>query len=311
MTATAPWRVLHDDGRHLGWDRSLAPALRVAPGDALELGIRDAGDGQIGRESGSAAVASLDPQRANPLTGPVFVEGAEPGDALVVTVEGIALSGWGWTALIPGFGLLADQFPDPFLLLSTHTAERVALAPGIELPTRAFPGTVGVAPAEAGHHGAIPPRRVGGNLDTRDLAEGTRLVLPVAVSGALLSAGDTHAAQGRGEVCGTAVETPTTLRLRVDLRKGAGLRGPQLEIPPAARATRTSAVHATLGVGPDLREAARDAVSAMIDHLAAEHGLAPELAYCLCSTAADLTIEEIVNDPHWVVGLRLPLDVFV
>lgn len=303
--------MLHDGARHLGWDRSLAPALRVAPGDAVELEVRDAGDGQIGPRSTAAAVAGLDPERANPLTGPVFVEGAEPGDALAVTVEGIALSGWGWTALIPGFGLLADDFPEPYLLLSTHTAERVALAPGIELPTRAFPGTVGVAPAEAGRHPAIPPRRVGGNLDVRDLVEGTRLVLPVAVPGALLSAGDTHAAQGRGEVCGTAVETPTTLRLRVELRKGAGRRGPRLEIPPGAAPPRAGGAHVTLGVARDLRTAARDAVSAMIDDLAREHGLAPELAYCLCSTAADLAIEEIVNEPHWVVSLRMPQDVFV
>ena len=125
-----------------------------------------------------------------------------------------------------------------------------------------------------------------------------------------LSAGDTHAAQGRGEVCGTAVETPTALRLRVDLRRDAGLRAPQLEIPAAARAPRAGAVHVTLGVGTDLREAAREALMAMIDRLGAEHGLSPELAYCLCSTAADLTIEEIVNEPHWVVALRMPLDVF-
>ncbi len=302
--------TLHQAARHLGWSRELAPAVTAAPGDALELEIRDAGDGQITPSSTAADVARLDPARANPLTGPIRVEGAEPGDALVVEVLGFELSGWGWTALIPGFGLLADAFPEPFLVHSEHDARRVSLAPGIELPTRPFAGTVGVAPAEPGTHPTIPPRAVGGNLDTPDLTEGARLLLPVAVSGALLSVGDTHAAQGRGEVCGTAVETPTRAALRIDLRKGAGIRRPQLELPRRARPGDAGPCHVTLGVGPDLRGAARDAVRDLIDHVTSRYGLSPELAYCLCSVAADLSIEELVNAPHWVVSAALPLSVF-
>jgi len=303
--------TLHDAARHLGWDRALAPALRVAPGDAFELEIRDAGDGQITPDSTAADVARLDPARANPLTGPIHVDGARPGDTLAVEVLGFTLSGWGWTALIPGFGLLAEDFPEPFLQLSRHDAERVTFAPGIELPTRPFPGTVGVAPAEEGRHDTIPPRAVGGHLDAADLVEGARLLLPVAVPGALLSVGDTHAAQGRGEVCGTAIETPTRIALRVDLlREGPPIRRPQLELPTRRRAADTGPARAVLGVGPDLRQAARDAVRDLVDHVSRRHGLAPELAYCLLSVAADLHVEELVNQPHWVVSATLPLSVF-
>jgi acetamidase/formamidase len=166
-----------------------------------------------------------------------------------------------------------------------------------------------VAPAEPGRHPTIPPRRVGGNLDAADLVPGARLWLPVAVPGALLSAGDGHAAQGRGEVCGTAIETPARLALKVGLRRGAGLASPRLELPAGARRVDPGACRVALGVHGDLRQAARDAVSDLVDWLAAEHGLAPELAYALCSVAADLAIEEIVNEPAWVVSATLPRSV--
>jgi acetamidase/formamidase len=237
------------------------------------------------------------------------VDGAEPGDALEVTVLEVETADWGWTAIIPGFGLLSDRFPDPHLLISRVGGGRIALAPGLELPARPFPGTLGIAPAESGRHPTIPPRRVGGNLDTADLVAGARIWLPVAVPGALLSAGDGHAAQGRGEVCGTAVETPARLAVRVDLRPRAGIVQPRLVLPGGARRADAGASRVSLGVHTDLRQAARDAVSDLVDWLGAEHGMAPELAYCLCSVAADLAVEELVNEPSWVVSATLPRSV--
>ncbi len=302
-------RTLHDAARHLGWDRDQPPALEVAPGDVLELELRDAGDEQIGPASTAEAVARLDPERANPLTGPVRIDGALPGDALEVEILEVAPAQHGWTALIPGFGLLADEFPEPFLQHSHRRDTHVVFAPGIELPVRAFPGTLGLAPAEPGRHGSIPPRAVGGNLDVPDLVAGSRLLLPVAVSGALLSAGDAHACQGRGEVCGTAVETSARLTVRVSLERGLGLQRPRLvlpEAPPPVRGRR----QVTLGIADDLRDAARQAVGDLIEQLVRQHGLSPELAYCLCSVAADLAIEELVNAPHWVVSATLPEAVF-
>jgi formamidase len=131
------------------------------------------------------------------------------------------LSGWGWTALIPGFGLLAEEFTESFLLITRYDSNAVELTPEIRIPTQPFPGTIGVSPAEPGWHAPIPRRAVGGNIDCRDLVRGSRLVLPVSVPGALCSVGDTHAALGDGEVCGTAVESPMTLRLKLDLVPGA------------------------------------------------------------------------------------------
>lgn len=303
-------RSVHGGHHHFGWDNSLAPVLRVAPGETVELAALEASGGRITPASRHADVLTLDAEHANPVTGPLWIEGAAPGDALVVDVLEFALSGWGWTAIIPGFGLLAEDFTAPCLHLSSYDDRRVEFTPEIHLPTRPFAGTLGVAPAEPGRHSAIPPRSVGGNLDCRDIVAGARLWLPVAVPGALFSLGDTHAAQGDGEVCGTAVETPLTVRLRFDLAKDARLRAPRLELPAAAAPPPPSGQAVTFGIGADLHAAARDAVRAMIDLLGAEYRLCPELAYCVCSVAAHLRISELVNAPNWVVAAYLPRGIF-
>ncbi|MDZ7705537.1 MAG: acetamidase/formamidase family protein [Trueperaceae bacterium] len=177
------YKTIHHDHHHFGWDNSLAPYLRAEPDTALEIGIVDASGGQLTERSSTPDVTTLDFARINPVTGPVYVEGAEPGDALEIEILDFDESGWGWTAIIPGFGLLADEFSDPFLHISHYDRERVAFTPDIHLPTRPFPGTIGLAPAEVGHHSVVPPRPVGGNMDIRDLTRGTKLYLPVAVPG--------------------------------------------------------------------------------------------------------------------------------
>lgn len=302
-------RTLHSACHHCGWDNSLEPAMRVVPGETVELAALEASGGRITRASGHADVLRLDAARANPVTGPIWVDGAQPGDALVVELQDFVLSGWGWTAIIPGFGLLAEDFGDAYLHVSSHDSRVIELTPEIHLPIRPFAGTIGVAPAEAGRHSAIPARAVGGNLDCRDMVAGARLLLPVAVPGALFSLGDTHAAQGDGEVCGTAIESPMTVRVRFDLVRDARLRAPRLELPAAA-APPPGSQAVTFGIGPDLRAVARDAVREMIDLITAEYGLTPELAYCLCSVAAHLRISEVVNAPNWVVSAYLPRTVF-
>ena len=225
---------------------------------------------------------------------------------------GFEASGWGWTAIIPGFGLLAEDFTEPYLHLSHYTDTYVEFTPGIRLPTRSFPGTIGVAPAENGQHSVVPPRHVGGNLDIRDLVKGSTLYLPVEVPGALFSVGDTHAAQGDGEVCGTAIETPMTLQARLSLKKKAELKRPQFEVTEPLRAdSEAKGYYATTGIGPDLMSAAQDAVRDMIEHLGREYGLESKLAYTLCSVAVDLKISEIVDAPNWVVSAYLPRAIFV
>ena len=302
--------TIHSERHHFGWDNANEPVLTVAPGDTVEFDTVDASGGQLSPESSVADVLGLDFGRVNPVTGPVRVDGAEPGDALKVRIESFTPSGWGWTAVIPGFGLLADQFPEPELNVWRYDTTELAPAaygPGGRVPLKPFCGTIGVAPAEPGTHSIVPPRRVGGNMDVRDLAAGTDLYLPVEVAGGLFSVGDTHAAQGDGEVCGTAIESPMKLALSFDLVKGAELPFPRYETPgPVSRHLDEKGYLVTTGIGPDLMEGARAAVAGMIDQLSATRGMSAAEAYMLCSVCADLRISEIVDQPNWVVSFYFP-----
>ena len=309
-----PDHTIHKAHHHLGWDNSFEPVLRIDPGQSVEFEIFDASGEQLNPDSSLDDVAALDFGRVNPVTGPVYIEGAEPGDALKVTLLEFAPSGWGWTANIPGFGLMADQFTDPALHIWTYDASSLDPAlygPGGRVPLKPFTGTIGVAPAEAGTHSIVPPRRVGGNMDVRDIASGTELYLPVEVAGALFSVGDTHAAQGDGEICGTAIESPMRVAMRFELVKDANLSFPRYDTPgPVSRHFDGAGYHVTTGIGPDLMQGARDAVSAMIELLGQSHGLSAVDAYLLCSVCADLRISEIVDQPNWVVSFYFPRIVF-
>ncbi len=302
--------TIHRHDHHLGWDNSFAPIRTIAPGETVEFDVFEASGGQLGPDATLENLAALDFSKVNPVTGPILIDGAEPGDSLVITYEGFKPSGWGWTANIPGFGLLADQFTDGALINWQYDAD--TLAPALwsdkaRIPLKPFTGTIGVAPAEPGLHSIVPPRRVGGNMDIRDLATGTRLHLPVDVPGALFSVGDTHAAQGDGEVCGTAIESPMAVTLTFDLEKAEGLKFPRFETKePVTRHLDASGYDVTTGIGEDLFQGARDAVSGMIDLLTRRHGIAPVDAYMLCSVCADLRISEIVDQPNWVVSLYFP-----
>ncbi|MGD9511173.1 MAG: acetamidase/formamidase family protein [Geminicoccaceae bacterium] len=302
--------TIHRHQHHLGWDNANPPALEVAPGDTVEFETVDSSGAQLSATSTLADLAALDFGKVNPVTGPVRVAGAEPGDALKVTILSFQPSGWGWTANIPGFGLLADQFAEPALHIWKYDPTSLgpaAYGPGGRVPLKPFAGTIGVAPAEPGLHSIVPPRPCGGNMDIRDLAAGTELHLPVQVPGALFSVGDTHAAQGDGEVCGTAIESPMSVALRFDLVKGANLKMPRFTTPgPVTRHLDGAGYEVTTGIGPDLMQAARDAVSGMVDLLATRFGMAPVEAYMLCSVCADLRISEIVDLPNWVVSLYFP-----
>jgi acetamidase/formamidase len=306
--------TIHGRHHHFGWDNSLPPVERVTPGTTLEFECIDASGGQLSRTSSIDDVAKLDFERVNPVTGPIYVEGAKPGDALKVTIVEFKPSGFGWTANIPGFGLLADQFPDPALHVwsyDTSTSKPAMFSPSAKVPLKPFAGTIGIAPAEGGLHSVVPPRRVGGNMDIRDLAAGSVLYLPVEVEGALFSVGDTHAVQGDGEVCGTAIESPMNAVLKLEVDKSLKLRTPCFTTPgPVARHLDAKGYEVSTGIGPDLMEAARTAVSQMIDILSAHHGLSAVDAYMLCSVCGNLRISEIVDQPNWVVSFYFPRIVF-
>lgn len=302
--------TIHRTSFNFGWSRDFAPAQRAKPGETIHFECLDASGGQLDRTSTAASIATLDFGKVNPVTGPVCIEGAQPGDALKVTIRKFIPSGHGWTANIPGFGLLAEHFKEPALHLWSY--DPVSMAPALygpkgRVPLKPFAGTIGLAPSEPGLHSVVPPRRVGGNLDIRDLSEGVTLYLPVEVEGALFSIGDTHAAQGDGEVCGTAIESQMNVEATFDLVKGANLQSPRFTTPgPVTSHIDSAGYEVTTGVGPDLMTGAREAVMRMIDLLAAEHGLSPIDAYLLVSVCGDLRISEIVDMPNWVVSFYFP-----
>jgi amidase len=307
-------RTIHADCHHVGWDNALPPVLTLAPGTTLEMECQDASGGQLTAVATLGDLAALDFGRINPVTGPIFIDGAQPGDAVKITLDAFAPSGFGWTANIPGFGLLADEFPDPALHLWSY--DRAAMTPAAyspvgRVPLKPFAGTIGLALAEPGLHSVVPPRRVGGNLDIRDLSAGVELYLPVEVAGGLFSIGDTHAAQGDGEICGTAIESPMSVTLTLDLVKDARLEAPRFTTPgPVSRHLDAAGYEVTTGVGPDLMTGAREAVSRMIDLISARHGMSPVEAYMLCSVCGDLRISEIVDLPNWIVAFYFPRVVF-
>jgi acetamidase/formamidase len=306
--------TIHKHQSHFGWNNANKPAVTIAPGETIEFHPEDSSGGQLNPKSTVADIPTLDFGKVNPVAGPVYIDGAEPGDAIKVTLLSFAPSGWGWTANIPGFGLLADQFKDPALHIWKYDPQTLAPAmygPGGRVPLKPFCGTIGLAPAEPGQHSVVPPRRVGGNMDIRDMAAGTTLYLPVEVKGGLFSVGDTHATQGDGEVCGTAIESPCSLAAKFELVKKANLAFPRFTTPgPVTRHFDVKGYEATTGISPDLFEASRQAVMGMIDLLTKQHKMSAVEAYMLCSVCADLRISEIVDMPNWTVSLFFPRVVF-
>lgn len=285
----------------------------VRPGETVTIEAKDASDGQITPESTVADILNEDPERANPTTGPLYVEGAKPGDAISVTFIEYAPSGWGWTGNIPGFGLLTDQFPEAALTLwkyEKNGSGTTLFGENAHIPVRPFTGTLGNAQATPGTHSVIPPYNVGGNMDIKDMVTGSTVYLPVEVEGALFSLGDTHAAQGDGEVCGTAIESPMNVTAKFDVVKQANLKFPKFEMPGNLHQRNLSHYKATTGIGPDLLQAAKDAVTGMIDLLGKEQKLDPMDAYMLCSVCGDLRINEIVDLPNYVVSFYFPFSVF-
>ncbi|HEU0000832.1 MAG TPA: acetamidase/formamidase family protein [Ktedonobacteraceae bacterium] len=305
---------IHRHQWHLAWDHSIPPIATIQSGETVSFDLLDASCGQIVHDSTVEAIRTLDFSQVDQVNGPIYVEGAAPGDTLEVEFLDLQPADWGWTAIIPGFGLLADEFPEPALKiwhLDGGADGWAEFAPGIRVPLAPFCGEVGLAPGKPGALSTIPPYRHGGNMDTKHLTKGARLYLPVEAAGALYSMGDGHAAQGDGEVCGTAIETPMRATVRLTVRKDIQVAEPQfLTGGPLAARSNTAAYYATDGIGPDLLEAARNAIRHMIDHLQRSYGLTRTDAYMLCSIMVDLKICEIVDAPHWVISAFLPQSIF-
>jgi acetamidase/formamidase len=297
---------------HYAWDRGLSPRLTIDSGDSIIFETRDASDYHYSAQSRSSDVAKQGPFVGHPLTGPVLVRDAAPGDVLAVEILSVTSNkGFGWTAIRPGRGLLPqEEFPETFLQiwdLSDGGFARMSQRDDVAVPIAPFPGIMGTALSAPGAHSTVPPRENGGNMDIRHLCSGSTLYLPVWVEGALFSVGDAHAAQGDGEVCISAVEMAAQMELRLTLRKARNLAEPQFHVHgPLCPGFEKSSYYVTTAQGPDLHANAQQAVRYMIEHLVGERGLSREEAYVLCSVCVDLKINEIVDAPNWIVSASFP-----
>lgn len=291
VDASGPLR--NDGSGHNRWHPELAPLATVAVGEEITLELRDGLDGQLDRTSSHADAGAFDTGRAHPLTGPIAIDGAEPGDVLEVELLAFETAPVGFTCVIPGFGFLTDDFLEPFVVVWEIAGgkARSPELPGVAVPGDPFPGVIGVAPSHellaayvrreeevraaggpvaapepegaipsSSADGArtIPPRETGGNLDVRQLVAGSRLLLPVHVPGALFSIGDLHFAQGDGEVCGTGIEVAGAATVRFGLRKQPEWRPrfPAFETPE--RVARRSFVTTGMPIAADGRNVPMD-----------------------------------------------------
>jgi acetamidase/formamidase len=300
---------------HHKWDKRNPPAIDIESGDTVHCETAEVTNNQVTPGCAASVIGRIDFAQLYPLAGPIYVKSAEPGDILEVEILRLAPLQWGWAGLIPGLGLLAEDFIEPYIRhFDLSNGSTAALRDDIQIPIQPFCGTMGVATDEDGALDVLPPTKGAGNIDTRHLTAGTRLRLPVYVEGALFSAGDCHAAQGDGEVCVTGLECPMQFSLRFNVLKGRTLPPWRYEFvtPPGALQARSDAkgyfVHSALG--PDLMTNAKNAVRGVIDWLVREKGLGREDAYLLCSLAADLKISQIVDRPNWGVSAYLALSVF-
>lgn len=297
---------------HYCWDNSIAPRLEIEAGDTVVFETRDASDGNAWTNFQATRTVA-----GHPLTGPVFIKGAQPGDVLEIEVLDVQTSGRGWTSFQPGRGLLPDDFSSPYLHFWDLTPGNqiegwVEFRPGIRVPLEPFCGVMGLAWDEPGQHSTIPPRRYGGNMDIKQLSAGSRLHLPITVEGGLFSVGDCHAAQGDGEVCITAIETDGRVNLRFNLKKALRLPEPRFWVNrQASSQSGANGYFATTAHHPDLHYASQQAIRYMIEYLVDTHSLSAEEAYILCSVVVDLKISQIVDAPNWTVSAFLPNAIFV
>ncbi len=301
-TIPEPQYTLTSEQTHNKFSSAIPPVLTVPSGAVIEAYTQEATDSQFSIHSDTTAFDSLSFDPIHPLTGPVSVEGAMPGDVLKVTLHKVEIGDWGWNAIIPGFGFLADTLKVKYMRtydLSTNK-EFVQFNEKIRIPLKPFPGVMGVAPDTEEMLSTIPPRANGGNMDDPNITEGTIVYFPVLVEGALFSIGDAHATQGLGEVCGTAIEVPMHFIYQVEVIKDRTIAEPQYE---------TDEYYATTGFGTSIDEAAKKATLYMIQYLEEEHGLSTEEAYALCSLAGDLQIAEVVDVPHMLVTMHISKEV--
>ncbi|MHB1708739.1 MAG: acetamidase/formamidase family protein [Thermoplasmataceae archaeon] len=301
----------HLDGKdpkniHFTWTASNTPVLSVDSGETVSISIPDSSTWQIRREYRTEDLKKIDSSRYDGAVGPIYVNGAAPGDTLEIDLKEIVTAPWGWSAIIPEMGLLKGDFSEELVtwkLGNFATTETPGFLEGISVPINPFLGVVGTAPKD-GKFGMIPPQYFGGNMDNRLLGVGSKIYLPVNVDGALLSVSDPHASQGDGEVCGTAIETSAEAVIGIRVIKGHAINYPRAR----SKASVDGEFSVTMGIARDLKDASRMALLNMIDELS-HFELTGKEAYILCSVCGNLSISEIVDEPNYVVSMSIPLQI--
>jgi acetamidase/formamidase len=297
--------ILSAEPTHSRWSRALPPRLIIKPGDTVHMECQDSSGAQVHPGMTVCDYLAIDRSKIHALTGPIGIEGAEPGDVLQVDVLHVAHKTWGWSSVVSGLGFLKERFSEPYLFhWSLERNVTRSLHPAV-VPLRPFCGVMGVASAEDGEFRTRPPGAFGGNMDVRELCSGATLYLPVLNHGALFSAGDPHAAQGDGEVCINGMECPADATLRFKIHKQRPLRGPLIESAESVCADGVADSWVVVESGVDAVAAARAATLRMIDLLVEVWGFEPVQAYVLCSVAMKLRLSQVVNEPMITVSAAL------
>ncbi|OTA03048.1 acetamidase [Trichoderma parareesei] len=303
------------------------PALTVDSGTEVTFDNTHAGFVNLTKETTTADVVALDIKSAPELeklvgllyvNGPVYVNGAEPGDMLKVEILELQPGSWGWTAIIPGMGLLQNEIPGPHLMTFDlpEGQDYAVFKPGIHLPRQPFYGTMGVAPAEGDQYCLFPRNDIGGNFDCRYLGKGSTLFLPVNVPGALFGVGDAHFCQGDGEICCLALETTMRSRMRLSVVKGKDrLGGPHYETSPERVKEMVSVKgkgeHGAMITGHDRDTVVKQAVKEMLRWLEEEKGLTRVEGYMLFSLVGNLKMMHEIGLGVYTVSASIPLGIFV
>ena len=293
------------------------PAIRIASGDIIDvdtlLASTPAALGRAGvppekiQESLKAITTQVTGDRRGPgghiLTGPVYVEGAEPGDALEVKILSIDFAiDYGYNGCSGFVPVNCDKAVPMKIIPIDRKAMTAEIFPGIVVPLHPFYGSMGVAPApELGRVSSVPPGRHAGNIDNRELVVGSTLYIPVFVPGALFELGDGHAAQGDGEVDQTAIETSFRGKVQLTVRKGMKLAWPRAETPTD---------YVAMATDPDLSVATTTAIQEMVNYMVEAKGLTPHQAYQLTSIAGNVAITQLVDKPNLGVHVRMPKSIF-
>ena len=297
--------ALNAEPTHSRWDRALEPRLIIASGDTVHMECADSTGSQVRTGATVDDFLAIDRGKIHALTGPIFIDGAEPGDVLEIEALAIEHKGWGWSSVIPGLGFLKDRFAEPYFFnWELDARETRSLFPAV-VPLRPFCGIMGVTRDQDGEFRTRPPGPFGGNLDVRELCAGAKLYLPVFNRGALFSAGDAHAAQGDGEVCINGIECAADAQLRFRIHRGRRLAGPLVESCTSRRPDFNGDAWIVVESGPDAIEAARNATSRMIDLLVERWGFTAVHAYLLCSVAMRLRMSQVVNEPMITIGAAI------